>query len=287
LRAVRPLIKRPRRELGLTLIASMKCHGGLIMAADTEEVMSEPPLLRSNREKLRVLSDHMSAWKVVIGGAGEYDYIGMVGDIINEKVSSSPGTATDIRRAIREAVTEVWRDYARYEQRTVDIKMLIGSASSSGGLRLTVVSGAAIRDGSDLEAIGLGDATFRSLADRFIHYGALSTVAAGLVAAKIFTVYAMLQAKQSIPGVGGNTRIIVLREDGTLSHMKSWSVAAIQRFFGEFDYAIRSEIGMTAVANSSGDEPEKFIRRISKTVLLAYKKLAKELEEIEKDDTLI
>src|SRR5436309_2819828 len=111
-------------ERSLTLIASLKCTDGLILAADTEEVITEPPLLRTRREKLRILqTPAMSNWSVVLGGAGEYDYIGMIGDFIEEKLSDSNSlslTQGDIDNGIRAAVAQVWRGYARYEQRTID-----------------------------------------------------------------------------------------------------------------------------------------------------------------------
>jgi hypothetical protein len=101
----------------LTLIASLKCHDGLVLAADSEEVISEPPLLRTHREKLRVLQTAViSNWKIVVGGSGEYDYIGMIGDLIEEKVSQLGGPDPGkVDNAIRSAVAEVWRDFARYE----------------------------------------------------------------------------------------------------------------------------------------------------------------------------
>src|SRR5262249_25064827 len=142
------------------------------------------------------------------------------------------------------------------------------------------------RRGADIEAIGIGDATFKALADRFIQHGMLSTVSATAAAARIFMVYAMLQAKLSIPGIGGNTRVVTLTPDG-VHYMKSWSVRAAQDFFGRFDANIRT--GVQSLANfPSGDDPvEQLLTLIGKETLNDYRKLKQELEEIEKNDSLV
>jgi hypothetical protein len=277
-------------EKSLTLIASMKCSDGLILAADTEEVISEPPLLRTRREKLRVLQrPGISNWSIVLGGAGEYDYIGMIGDLIEDKLSQSLCPAQgDIDKCIRAAVAEVWRDYARYEQRSVDIKLLIASrADENSAFRLTVISGAAVRRGSDIEAIGIGDATFKALADRFIQHGMLSTVSANLSAARVFMVYAFWQAKLSIPGIGGNTRIVTMTDKGEIRYMKSWAVGEIQRFFGALDLRIRGEVQSLAHFRAEGDPIERFLAIVSGGVIEAYRELKKELQKIEDDESLI
>jgi hypothetical protein len=279
-------------EESLTLIASLRCSDGLILAADTEEVITEPPLLRTRREKIRVLeTPAISNWRVILGGAGEYDYIGMIGDLIEERISNcgtfSP-THAHIGNSIRAAVAQVWRDYARYEQRTIDIKILIASrADQQGPFRLTVVSGAAVRRGLEVEAIGIGDATFRALTDRFIQHGQGSTVSASVSAARIFVVYAMLQAKLSIPGIGGNTRIVTMTDDGDFRYMKSWSVSAIQGFFSTLDHNIR--MGVQSLSHvPSGDYPvEQLLTALSQETIKEYRKLKKELQRIEEDPSLV
>jgi hypothetical protein len=75
--------------MALTLISGMITTGGLILAADTEEVISQPPLLRTTGEKIYVLSDlpwRGGGWRAVIAGAGDVDYVGMAKDLIEEKI---------------------------------------------------------------------------------------------------------------------------------------------------------------------------------------------------------
>lgn len=284
-----PKSSQPRRERSLTLIASLKCSDGLVLAADSEEVISEPPLLRTHKEKLRILQTAvMSTWTIVAGGAGEYDYIGMIGDLIEEKVSQlgapDPGKVDNI---IRSAVAEVWRDHARYEQRPIDVKILIASRSDDHPHpRLSVVSGAAIRRGSDVEAIGIGDATFKALMDRFIVHGVSSTILADSPAARVFMVYAMQQAKRSIPGIGGNTRIITMTDKG-IEYMKLWAVAAIQRFFGGFDQRIRAGVQNLDYAPPGGDPIEYLLATISEGTLEDYRGLKQELKDIDANPALV
>jgi hypothetical protein len=232
----------------------------------------------------------MSNWTIVAGGSGEYDYIGMIGDFIEEKISSfgSPDPGK-VDNCIRAAVAEVWRDYARYEQRAIPINMLIASRSDDHPTpRLTVVSGAAVRRGGDMEAIGKGDATFKALADRFIQHGQLTTVSADVKAAEIFMVYAMLQAKLSIPGIGGNTRVMTITDAGGIRYMKSWSVSAIQGFFNTFDSNIR--VGVQSLAHHApGDDPdavEQLLMQLGQDVIQKYRELKAQLLRIENDPLL-
>jgi hypothetical protein len=148
-----------------------------------------------------------------------------------------------------------------------------------------VVSGTAVRRGSDVEAIGIGDATFKALADRFIQHGQLSTVSASVSAARIFMVYAMLQAKLSIPGIGGNTRVITMTSDG-IRYMKSWSVSAIQRFFNTFDQNIRTGVQSLSHIPSGDDPVEQLLVAVSKEIIKEYRELKEELERIEGDSSL-
>lgn len=264
------------------------------MAADTEEVIDVAPLLRTRREKLRGLRrPPAETWNVIIGGAGEYDYIGMIGDFIQEKmaVRSAP-TDADVMGAIREAVAEVWRDYARYENRTIQVQLLVGSFTNTLP-QVTVVNGASVRDGTDLEAIGLGDATFKSLADRYLFHGVLSTVMASAPAARVFAIYAMQCAKASIPGVGGNTRVITIKNNGELEYVKSLAVLRIQDFFGEFDQSIRLAVqGITHYERDLSNvrvtnQVEVLIKTIGGNMLREYKKLKKELARINADPTIV
>jgi 20S proteasome alpha/beta subunit len=281
--------KRPRRELSLTLIAGMRCTDGIILAADSEEVILEPPLLKTYREKLRPLQLSPSNWAIVVGGSGEYDFIRMIGDLIEEKVCQfGDADSGKLDNAIRASVAEVWRDHARYEQRPININLLIASRSEGHSIpRLSVVSGSAVRRGTEVEAIGTGDAIFKGLVDRFIDHGLLSTVSATSGAGRTFMVYAMQQAKLSMPGIGGNTRILTM--DGTgIKYMKSWSVAAIQKFFTMFDYRIRSGIQAINMFNSIDSDPaERLIKNVSREMLREYRRLKKELQRIENDVTLI
>jgi 20S proteasome alpha/beta subunit len=277
----------------MTLVASMKCTDGLILAADTEEVIEEAPLLKTTREKLRVLDTPIiGECRIVAGGAGEFDFIRMIGDFVEDKIAECGITIPsqgDIEKCIRSAVAEVWSDYARHEGRQISVQLLIASQCADNcSPRLTVVNGTSVRRGTEIEAIGRGDSTFKALADRFVQHGLLRTVSANLKTAVVFVVYAFLQAKLSIPGIGGQTRIVTISDEGELKYMKSWSVSTIQSFFRDIDGHIRNAVQILAHAQESdGDPLERLIGRISKGLLEDYRELKKELQRIDEDDSLI
>jgi len=173
-----------RRLKALTLVAGIKSRDGIILAADSEEVI--PQALRTNAQKIRILYDSQSDWEVLAAGAGDVDYIRMIGDLIQEKIAVGSGLHADISTAIRETVHEVWRDHVRYEQSAVSAQMLFASWSHDGVCAFTVTNNAAVRDGRELEACGIGDATFRSLADRYLNKGLLSVVGGDIETSSYF-----------------------------------------------------------------------------------------------------
>jgi len=262
----------------MTLIAAMRCAGGLVLTAETEEVL--PQTLRTTAEKIYVLNDPGTDWKVVIAGAGAVDYVGMAVDLIRENITSSHGQSESIVPAIRKAINELWSNHACYEQ-GVSVRLLIGSYSENGHLRLTVVSDAAVREGKSLESMGVGDAIFRSLADRFIPQGPLSVVGAEIEDVRIFMVYAMQQAKQTIPGVGGNTRIVTLRENGDLDWENDWSIAEVETFFREVDHLI-----LNLIVRRRNRSLEEAIGDATQVLKDSIAKLRKALDRINSDTKL-
>jgi len=220
---------------------------------------------------------------VVIAGAGDVDHIGMARDFIEERRDNSPANDADIVSAIRSSVNEVWKDYARYSPGPVNLQLLIGTYSNDSISGFWVVNGTAVRKGGVIEARGVGDATFRAIADRFLNFGALSYVVGDPEALRMFVIYAYQQAKRTIPGVGGSTRIITLSRDGHIKREKSLKVLLVQEFFSKMDHNILSFSPGQGFNRDGG--PEKMVREVSKAVLRDIKKLRKQLEQVEKDQS--
>lgn len=205
----------------------------------------------------------------------------MACDFIREKTTASLGRDADIINAIRTSINEIWKNHIQYESAHVDLNLLIASWSTDGARRFTVVSGAAIRDGRDVEACGIGNATFLALADRFLHRGLLRTVGGTGEAVRMFTIFAMQQTKQTVPGVGGNSRIVTLRQGGELKWEKSFKVAEVQNFFSSFHNNFRH------IAAGRAADPEYIVRTLAKLTLRDIKVLRKELIRIENNPSLI
>jgi hypothetical protein len=266
----------------VTLIAGICCREGLILIADTEEVLEGA--LKTYSEKMYYLSSAMGNWQAVIAGAGDVDYILMARDLIKEKLESTRGNDADIIEAIRDSIHEMWRDHANFEAEKVQLRLLIGSFSSDSVFRFTVVSGAAVRAGREIEAMGMGDAIFLGMADRFIPRGGLLGYVSGEAEAlRLFAIYAA-QAAKATPGVGGMTRIVTISRTGNFRWEKSFKVVEVQEFFGSIHASIRSIFN-----NFTGNPiaPEDFIKLFSKKTIREIGQLRKELERIEKDPSLI
>jgi hypothetical protein len=270
-----------RREQSMTLIAGIRSEGGIILAADTEEQI--PGALKASGEKIHLINSPFSDWTIVLAGAGHVDYVLMARDLIQEKVYGGSGKDQQIIDAIRESVQEVWGDYATHES-GVGLSLLIGSYSSDRVIRFTVVSGAAVRSGRNIEAMGIGDATFRSLADRYLGGSPLSYLPGDCEAMVAFIVYAALQAKLSVPGVGGMTRIVRVCPNGTIKWEKSFKIIAIQNFFYKMDENVRRHCFRSFALDKI--EPERLLKSFNQATLRAFRHLRKEVKSIDNDPTL-
>jgi hypothetical protein len=212
------------------------------------------------------------------------DYIGMARDFIQEKIQATDGKDAEIIEAIRESVHEIWRDHARFEPGGVDLKLLIGSCSTERALRFTVVSGAAVRSGRKIEAMGIGDATFLGLADRFLPtHSVLSFVPGEPEAIRLFTIYAASAAKQ-VPGVGGMTRVLTLDGTGNVKWEKSFKVVEVQKFFSTFHNDI-SQTFSGILADQK--KPEELVRLLGKRMVRNIRTLRKNLDAIEGNPSLL
>lgn len=264
----------------MTLIAGIVCSDGLVMVADSEEVLGQE--LRTRGEKLHLIYDPQSDWRIVLAGAGDVDYILMARDFISEKVRETKVTGKDIVDSIRSATHEIWRDYARFEPgHDVQLKLLIGSESSDRRTGFNVVSGAAVRQGRKIEAMGKGDVIFMSLAERLLPKSMLSFIPLTAEATRIFMIYAAMAAKQ-VPGVGGNTHIVTVGNDGKTRWEKSFKIAAVQRFFSDF----HQDVSAFLMTDENDDPTEKLIRTFGKSTARQVRQLQKEIQRIENDPRL-
>ena len=161
------------------------------------------------------------------------------------------------------------------------MQLLFAAKGSDGNNEFIAVSGTAVRLGNKIEAFGVGGEMFRFLADRFFESGFAVDVA------EVFSTYAMQAVKQSVPGCGGNTRMVILRDDGTIHYKNSFEIAAIQNYFREFDSHIRSLLlGVPNIDRDSEEEVEKLLQLLSRFILDNRKQLEEHIRFIRSDKTL-
>ena len=127
--------------------------------------------------------------------------------------------------------------------------------------------------------------TFRALADRFLPIGHFSYVPGDRESIVAFIVYATLQAKLSIPGVGGMTRVVRICPNGDIKWEKSYKIAAIQRFFHGLDQNIREHCFRSFAQDKI--EPEILLRTFSRVTMRAFRDMGKEVKKIEDDPRLV
>jgi 20S proteasome alpha/beta subunit len=259
----------------MTIAVSIFGQDGTVLAADTQEVI--PNALKSHGEKIHIIGD-TPEYKAAMAAAGDVDFILMAKDFIREKIEMTPATDREIMAAIRSAIQEMWSDFVQYGQDTTNISLLVATFSSDKKRRLTVVSNNAVRSGRFVEAVGIGDATFLSLADHYL--GKLNRVT-WLVEA--FVIFAMQQVKNSVPGCGGSTRILTIMNDGSMDWKNPYEIHAIQDFFFSLNMDISSLILTANVDSVSEQEAKEFIEGVTSDLLKEREKLVKEIERIRKE----
>ena len=265
----------------MTLITGIIGTHGLILAADSEEQISQPNALRTRADNFQIFNGQQpTPWTVALTGSGDSDWIGMAKDFIEEAIRATDGTDKQIIDCIRKAIHEIWRDYIQYERGQVDLGLLIGSFSSDFRLRFTVVKNTAVRTGRSLEAMGIGDSVFRSLADRYLDYGTLGHVPGDMEVLRYFVIHAMQQAK-SVPGVGGNTRVLTIGRNGEIKWEKSYKIWEVTRFLGNLENDLRLLISQDV------NKGEEFIKELSQGTVKRLRAFRSELERIESDSSLL
>lgn len=124
----------------MTLIAGLRSERGLLLIADTEVTIGNE--LRSTREKIYSFRDSCeSRWQVVIALSGDVNYALMVCDVIKEKIISGRGTYREMVSSVRQSVTEVWANHARFEPEAPSLGLLIGLQTADEGVKFLVVRG--------------------------------------------------------------------------------------------------------------------------------------------------
>lgn len=213
----------------MTLVAGFRCRDGLILCADTQEVIAGYTKLDTDK-----ISTVMAvAGCVSVAGAGDADLIDMVIDRLTDHFVLDGCPVTDWRgmeKEIRNVVVPLLRDQM---QQTSFLKpderpwadLLIASRAQDGKTMLKI-SGTKARRVTKAQCVGAGLLVADSLVKRLFDFN-MPMKQAGLLA-----IYILHQAKQYVDGVGGNTELLFIGDWG-LARIPTADVQKIESWWDE------------------------------------------------------
>ncbi len=191
----------------MTYISAFRCRGGIVMCADTQETIRDT---KNYVEKIEIVED--LSYPLAVGGAGAEDIIKPITQEIIDRVTSlKPPTQGELRKIIRDSVREVFEKdvpiLALNKQYRAPQVLIAAKPTTDDFCIFPVVGRRTYKDVSKA-IIGYPTAYNYALLERL--YRSDLPMQQAVVSA----IYLASQSKQFDEGVGGDSRVVIVRENG-------------------------------------------------------------------------
>jgi 20S proteasome alpha/beta subunit len=210
---VPPRPKRLPRGKRLTIAAGFVCNDGLVLCADTQEVI--PGYTKNEVNKIRMWKD--SGLCIAITGAGDTELIENAGQLIETALTDaySPNECRwkeDFQKIIERTFVKLFKDailpyatFPREDRPYIDLLIAIGVCGDATKYEvLFKASGTTVREiDFGAECIGSGTLVAKSLIERI--YSSFLNLDDALIVA----CYILYHTKRWTDGCGGNTSVVV------------------------------------------------------------------------------
>jgi 20S proteasome alpha/beta subunit len=191
----------------MTYIAAFGCKDGIVMCADTQETVGSN---KDYSEKISIVDD--LSYPLAIGGAGYGPLIDcMTDEIIERAKAEQPASKKALKALITAALREVYaNDLPALTTRRIDKapQLLIAAKTSEDGFCIYQTAGRRVVGEISRGIIGFSTAYNMNLLRR-LHQPSLPMQQAVMLA-----VYLVSQSKQLDDGVGFDTRVAVITNNG-------------------------------------------------------------------------
>jgi predicted proteasome-type protease len=191
----------------MTYINAFRCHGGLVMSADTEENWGD---YKNYVEKLAIVEDQ--AYPLAIGGAGIGDLIEpMVQEVIDRATESKPKTARELGTLLKDAIDTVYKvdlPWLAVKKQDRTPEFLIGAKPTSEDFCIFRIKGRRLYRVKNMAIIGYGTPVNYAVLER-MYRDDLS-----MQQAVMLSIYLVSLSKKLDEGVGGETSVVVVRDNG-------------------------------------------------------------------------
>jgi 20S proteasome alpha/beta subunit len=210
----------------MTYIAAFGCSGGIVMCADTLETRGDQ---KNYCEKIEIVEDQ--SYPLAVGGAGVEDILKpFMQEIIEHANASKPPTKAALQAEIREAIKTVYeRDVPLLvlKKQHLTPQFLIAAKPKIDGPCIFPVIGRRLYKEQRSAIIGYPSAYNQALLKR-LHRDDLPIQQAVMLA-----IYLVSQSKQFDDGVGGDTQIVVVKDNGAWIDDAEY-VRQFEEFIGDF-----------------------------------------------------
>ncbi len=237
----------------MSYIAAYHCKTGIVMCADTQETVGDE---KNYVEKLVVIED--LSYPLAVAGAGFGDLIDCSTDeIIARAKSEHPRTKAELKTMIRNALKEVYEKdlptlVTKKQHRTPE---LLIAAKIEEGFVIFPTKGRRVREETRKAIIGYGTKYNFELLKR-LHSEDLS-----MQQAVMLGIYLTSQSKKYDDGVGGETRIAVVVENGAWIDDQEYvenSETRVREFLAVTDALFLDCIDMSIAPNKFSELLGKF-----------------------------
>jgi hypothetical protein len=249
----------------MTIAAGFPCKEGLVLCADTQEVISG--YVKTDTEKMTVIQG--AKWNVFITGAGDSDSIELaVQEITHDLMKVRPPQTLQvaIKKTLHEVFIDTIQPYANFPIEDRPSATLLIGVQSEGVVSMYKSHGLVFRRIDTSECVGMGIALGKSLTAQFFRKD-LTLKRAGLIA-----IYILHQVKRWVDGCGGNSDIILIgRHNLTWARLPTENVESLEKHFDQFfEYLLPILIG---AADSSITETDfdKLVNKFSKLDMLGLR----------------
>jgi 20S proteasome alpha/beta subunit len=188
----------------MTIAIGIRCSDGIIIAADREE---GDGYMKNDVGKIRATVRLKSPiGQIAIAGAGSGPYIDEVSKILTDEFAEENSGLDEITNKHRNYYSEIVMPMSVYGANAPDYRLLIGSVGGNVSKGIYSTAGLSIKENDDYEAIGAGAMIANEWLSRLWDYVPV------LQAAKL-AAYVIFHVKNSIPGCGHGTDIMMLNQN--------------------------------------------------------------------------
>jgi hypothetical protein len=239
----------------MTYIGAFRCHGGAIMCADTLETRGDN---KNYVEKIEIVEDH--SFPLAVGGAGVEDILKPFMQEIIERVKvSKPATKAALQTEIKETIKTVYENDLPalvLKKQHLTPQFIIVAKPTSEDYCIFPVIGKRLYKEQSRAIIGYPSAYNHALLKR-LHRNDLPMQQAVMLA-----IYLVSQSKQFDDGVGGDSQIVIVRDNGAWIDDDQY-VAQAEAYIAEFlkliDSLFLNSVDVTIPPSKFPDKLQEFV----------------------------